>query len=952
MRGIGKTRLSVKLGKGGIGKTDLSAKLAEGIQEKFDFVIWKKLLNAPPLKEILPDIIKFLSNQQEIDIPNNVDAQISRLLHYFKEHRCLLILDNMEAVLQGGDHSGHYREGYEGYGELLRQVGEVEHQSCIVITSREKPQEIARLEGKTKPVRSLELGGLNEINGRKLFEEIGEFSGSGKDWKALMELYNGNPLALELAAKHIQEVFFDDIAAFLREGKPIFSDLHELLDWHFERLSTLEKEVMYWLAIDREPVSFSELKDDLVSLESKNQLSSTLQSLQRRVPIEKSAARFTLQPVLIEYMTGRLVERVGEEIKIRKSEIVDYTTERFVEQMSEEIKNGKPALFNSHALLKALAKDYVRESQIRLILKPIIERLLATFSNQTNVEAQLSQILSTLREKSPRKPGYTAGNILNLLYQMKVDIQGYDFSYLSIWQAYLQGVNLHNVNFVHSEIAKSAFTQNFGSIFSLAFSPDGKFLATGDANGGIRLWQVSDGQHLLTCQGHTGWVRSVTFSPDGQRLASGSDDQTMRIWDVRDGKCLRTLQGHTNTAQSVAFSPDGQKLASGSADYTVKIWDTRDGKCLRTLQGHTNWVCSVAFSPDGQKLASGGEDYTMRIWDVRDGKCLNTLQGHTNTVQSVAFSPDGQRLATGSEDYTVRIWDVRDGKCLTTLQGHTNTVRAVAFSPDGQKLGSGSADHTLRIWDVRDGKCLSTLQGHTNPIRSVAFSPDGQRLATGSEDYTVRIWDVRDEKCLNTLQGHTDWAWSVAFSPDGQRLATGSADHTVRIWDVRDGRCLNTLQGHTDWIWSVAFSPDGQRLATGSEDHTVKIWDIRDGQCLTTLQGHTNRIRSVAFSPDGQGLASGSADQTVKIWDIRNGQCLTTLQGHTNKVRSIAFSPDGILLASGSEDGTIKLWNVHIGECLKTLRPPRPYEGMNITGVTGLTEAQKATLKALGAVEE
>lgn len=448
--GIGKTRLSVKLGKGGIGKTDLTAKLAEGIQEKFDFVIWKKLLNAPPITEILPDMIKFLSNQQEINLPDNIDTQISRLLHYFKERRCLLILDNMEAVLQGGDRVGHYREGYEGYGELLRQVGDVAHQSCVLLTSREEPQEIAQLEGQTKPVRSLELGGLDEVNGRKLFEAIGEFSGSDKDWKTLIEFYNGNPLALELAAKNIQEVFFGDIAGFLKEGKPVFGNLRDLLDWHFERVTELEKEVMYWLAINRESVLFSELREDLLSPYSKDQLSSTLQSLQRRIPLEKSAIRFSLQPALIEYMTDQMINHICKEMKMKEL-----------------------TLFNSYALLKALAKDYIRESQIRLVLRPILARLFMMFGGQTEVVSRSCQILSKLRTDSPHKQGYAAGNVLNLLCQMNADVTGCDFSSLTIRQGYFQGANLHKVNFAYATFAQSVFTQKFGCVLSVAFSPDG-----------------------------------------------------------------------------------------------------------------------------------------------------------------------------------------------------------------------------------------------------------------------------------------------------------------------------------------------------------------------------------------------------------------------------------------------------------------------------------------------
>ncbi|GBG21162.1 WD-40 repeat-containing protein [Nostoc commune NIES-4072] len=1016
-------RLVALLGMGGIGKTTLSVKLSDEVQDNFEYFIWRSLRNAPPIQEMLANLILFVSDKKETDLPKTVDGRVTLLINYLRERRSLLVLDNAETIMQGGDACGkdfalavgHYREGYEGYGELLRRVGEEPHISCLVLTSREKPKEFAPLEGEASPVRTLSLPGLGKIEGREVLKDKGLF-GSDQEWAKLVRHYSGNPLALKLVSEPIRELFGGDIAAFLNEGEIIFGDTRNLLDQQFERLSELEKEVMYWLAIKREFVSLEELLNDIVRPMPKRRLLEALESLRRRSLIENSTALFTLQPVVMEYMTEVLIEKV-----------------------SQEITTGETALFMSHALIEATAKDYIRNTQINFILKPVLDRLKSSFRIPANIEYKLKEFLLKLPKKLLPEAGYAVGNVLNLLCQLQIDLSNYDFSHLTVWQAYLQDVNLHHVNFAGSDLAKSVFAETLGSISSVAFSPDGKLLAIASVDGKTYLWQVvdGDGKSLLTLTGHISPVWSVAFSPDGQ-MASGSDDQTVKLWDIHDGKCLQTLQEHSDRVRSVAFSPDGQTLASGSEDQTVKLWDVRNGKCLQTLQGHTNWVWSVAFSPDGQTLASSSDDQTVKLWDVRNGKCLQTLQGHTNWVRSVAFSPDGQTLASGSDDQTVKLWDIRNQKCLQTLQGHSSRVWSVAFSPDGQTLASGSDDQTVKLWewdvrnakclktlqgntnrvwsvafsleghilasgsddqtvklwDIRNGKCLQTLQGHTNWVRSVAFSADGQTLASGSEDKTVKLWDVRNGKCFQTLSGHTSrvWSvafspdgqtlasgsddqivklwnvsngkclqtllghtsrvWSVAFSPDGQTLASGSEDQTVKLWDVSNGKCLQILQGHTNWVWSVAFSPDGHTLASASEDQTVKLWDVRNGKCLQTLQGYTNRVRSVAFSPDGQILASASEDQTVKLWDVRDGKCLKTLQGHTHWVWSVAFSPNGQTLASGSQDETIRLWDVLTGECLKTLRSPRPYEGMNITGVTGLTAAQLMTLKALGAVED
>ena len=332
-----------------------------------------------------------------------------------------------------------------------------------------------------------------------------------------------------------------------------------------------------------------------------------LESLRRRSLIEKSTALFTLQPVVMEYIT-----------------------EIIIEQICQEITTGEIALFMSHALMGANVKDYVRDIQIRLILKPIIKRLFSVFITQRNIEDKLIQILEPLRDKSLVKPGYAGSNVLNLLCQLQTDLTGYDFSYLAVRQAYLQNVNLHKVSFAHSDLTRSVFAKNFATVLSVTFSRDGQLLATGDANGEIRLWRVITGQQLLLFQGHTNKVWSVAFHANGTTLISGSEDQTVKIWDVQSGECLKTLLGHTDRIWSVDYSPQDDTIASASDDKTVRLWDANTGKCLKILKGHTNWVWSVDYSPQGDMIVSGSDDQTVRLWDVNTGQCLKTLKGHTD----------------------------------------------------------------------------------------------------------------------------------------------------------------------------------------------------------------------------------------------------------------------------------------------------------------------------------
>ncbi len=399
-------RLVALLGMEGIGKTTTSVKLAEQIQENFDDVIWHSLRNAPSLEEILASTIQFLSHQQETEanLPEEVNGRISRLLKYLRSSRCLLIFDNIEAIFVSGEDSpqsvstaraGSYRPGYEGYGELFKRVGETRHQSCLLITSQEKPKEFISLEGEALPVRSLQLNGLTAAEAREIFELKGNFSAGEDEWNFIVNYYAGNPLALKIVAAGIQEIFDGNISQFLsilNKGGFVFDDIRDLLERQFNRLSQLEKELMYWLAIEREAVSLSELRENIISPIAKQKLPDTLRSLRQRCLIEKQSASFTLQTVVKNFIIDKLIEKICEEIT------------------SENL-----AIFHSHALIKAQAKDSVRDSQIRFILAPIQQRLMNKLGGQISLENQLQKLLNQFKQNVQLEPSYAGGNLFNLL---------------------------------------------------------------------------------------------------------------------------------------------------------------------------------------------------------------------------------------------------------------------------------------------------------------------------------------------------------------------------------------------------------------------------------------------------------------------------------------------------------------------------------------------------------
>ena len=588
--------------------------------------------------------------------------------------------------------------------------------------------------------------------------------------------------------------------------------------------------------------------------------------------------------------------QIKTELALSEIEAEKVKTEQALSQVKIEKFRTEQALSDAEAA-KANANKNAKKAKDK--------ELLANFALAKALE---EKAISAIQEE--RKTGDTRSLQAAWLYALKAESLELPEKKVAIRPSIFGELSLTGSQWISPQ--KFAL-RNTGQISALAYSPNGKILATSGKNYSVQLWNADNGERLQMLHGHVGNVIAIAYTPDGGVLASASMDKTIRLWNISNGKLLAVLKGHKSEVSSLAFGPKGRMLASGSWDKTIRIWDIKTGKETKIIHKHDSEVSALIYNLQGNMLVSGHWDNTIRLWDINGEKEVQVLNearrgdGTTESILALTYIKDENVIVSGGK--TARLWDIKSGKELKEfkIEKYNIAVGALAFNPNDNVLAISTLSGNLELWDIEKGERFKILRRHKSSVYGLAYSPDGKVLTSGSWGNTIRFWNIESKG--GTKLSTQKPVFRMAFNPKNNILATSDRSKIIQLWDADKGEKLKVLKGHEAPVLTLDYSPDGKILASAGEDNKIRLWDSENATEMSQLNGHRHDVHDLAFDASGKIIASAGGDKVVRLWDIKTGRELSVLQGHKEDIYDVTYILNGKVLTSASRDSTIRFWS-------------------------------------------
>lgn len=1041
---IGKKNVVVLYGIGGLGKTTILTKICEN--KPCGKIAYYDLKNKDSFISVAKSILRevFL----ETILPDSEDELIKLLMKYVEKEQTLIIFDNMESIMGIGCNSGKIHSLYFGYHKFIQAILGVKTCSTIIVSGRERLDLGNRNDSRYIPIR---LSGINVEQAKVLLNGF-NLSGTNSDWKKFVETYSGNALTLKIVASEISEFYDKSLTDFLLNPN-MPHELLELLNEQFERFTDTEKIILLISAIEREPVDERFIWNKLVGININfNQLHKLFSNVVNHCFFEKNIyddnKSYYLQPVIMEFLTQKLIDTFVEEI--------NDTNLNYIAKVP---------------LIDTYAKEYILDIQKSIIVQPLISILLQ------KGESKCQRMLLSLAESIDLTKSYATGNIIILLSAFNEEISDCDFSEKYIMNTDLRNVKLRNCDFTNSKFENVLMKNTFGNLIDVKYTYNDSMIIGGATDYSLNAWDCHNMSYEFKLRYHTDWVRSVdsnafyyasasndeyicvydrisrnpvaqfyagsrvrkVFLPNDsdKYVISSGDDGVIRKWDIIDNSCI-TFRGHKKVVwdlevvdingkkfiisvsddkrailwdvdgknkeviceyeyemKSIAFSKKGQlfigcengdiiifslvekviknvlkghegiiwgldydeinnKMISAASDKHVIVWDCSEDivRKIKVMDAHNSAIWNINFNNSGTQFVTTGDDSEFKVWDAVDYKLLYCVKGYTNLLRNLYVCQQNKSLFVAGDDMIIREYSLDDvEKPRKFYMGHSNRVRHLDVSPNGNYLVSCGDDGNVILWGLKDGS-KKIFRGHKKRVWTVCFINE-QEFASAGEENDIYIWN-KNSLTPQRMSGHSNWIWDLTFHSKKNYMISSSEDNTCKLWDMNTRTIIFSFEDHTKWLFAASFSPSGNYIVTASADNKAIIYDIIKKEKVCSLEGHSGWVWSTVFI-DENTIATGSQDSSIRIWKIdyekKTYECVHILNKHLSWVVSLDYDTRTHLMYSASADETVKIWYTANYQYKMDVRIDKPYDGIRIKGVKGLTDSERMSLLQLGAIE-